>query len=76
MTREFVLDATVIAAFQRKHSLAALRALALPILLVDVVHVELAGNPNDAPNPHQAAVREAVKEGWLRVEPRGAPWLL
>lgn len=69
MTREFVLDATVVAAFQRNESLAALHATALPLLLVDVVYVELAGEPTNTPTVHQAAIRAAVSAGWLRVEP-------
>lgn len=69
MARDFLLDATVVAAFQRTKRLAVLRSLSLPLLLVDVVHIELAGNPHDAPNEHQAAIRAAVGEGWLRVEP-------
>jgi len=68
VARVYVLDATVVAAFQRVGSLPTLQALGLPLVVVDVVYVELSGDADREPNEHQRAIRDASASGWLRVE--------
>lgn len=63
----FVLDAAVVAAFQRTGRLDALRALGLSLVVVDAVFHELVGFGE--PNEHQRAIKLAVGGGWLRMEP-------
>lgn len=68
MARVYVLDATVVAAFQRIGSLSALGALGLPLVVVDVVYVELSGEADGTPSEHQHAIRDAAASGWLHVD--------
>ncbi len=64
---DFVLDAATVAAFQRQGLLPRLREAAAEgaFVLVDVVYNELTRGDT----AHQDAIRAAVSDGWLRVEP-------
>jgi hypothetical protein len=64
----YVLDATVVAAFQRIGCLSTLNALGLPLVVVDVVYVELSGDADRTPSEHQRAIRDAAASGFLRVD--------